>query len=275
VYYPDENLLRNIKSYVDEVEFLMIWENSPLSDKENYLKALPADKIRFMGTGQNVGLGKAYNEAVGYAKEQAYTHLMTMDQDSCFVNFSGFRQQIEKETDQTIGMYLPFYNQDAVYVQEPFEVKLGMQSGGVFPIGLFDQIGLFREDFFIGGIDNEINFRIRRNGYKCVRYSNCNLIHTVGSCREVFIGKRKFVLTDYSPIRRFYTIKNEFFLFREYPEYEKKDRIKFFRIEIGEFIKIILWEKDKTAKIGAMLKGAFYGLFAIDKTYKEKCNRQF
>jgi rhamnosyltransferase len=271
-YNPDENFLRNIKSYLEDVNFLIIWENSPLPEKENYQKELSddADKIRFMGTGKNVGLGKAYNDAVGYAKEHDYTHIMTMDQDSYFINFKGYRANIEKETDETIGMLLPMVNLDGVYEYEPLEAKLGMQSGAVFPLRILDKIGLFREDFFIGGIDHEITFRVRKYGYNLMRYSNCNMIHAVGSGRIVSIFNRQFELIENSPLRRFYTIRNECILFREYPEEMKKNRFFFLKLQIKEALKIILWEKEKTAKIAAMLKGTFYGLFSIDKPYKKE-----
>jgi rhamnosyltransferase len=271
-YRPDENFLRNIKSYIDNIEFLIIWENSPLPEKENYLKALSeyADKILFMGTGKNVGLGKAYNEAIKYVKELDYTHIMTMDQDSYFVNFKGYRTNIENETDETIGMLVPMVNLDGVYEYEPVEAKLGMQSGAVFPLKILDEIGLFREDFFIGGIDHEITFRVRKYGYNLMRYSNCNMIHAVGSGRVVSIFNRQIELIENSPLRRFYTIRNECILFREYPEEMKKDRFFFPKLQIKEALKIILWEKEKVAKISAMLKGTFYGLFSINKPYKNE-----
>jgi rhamnosyltransferase len=148
-----------------------------------------------------------------------------------------------------------------------------MQSGAVFPLRILDEIGLFREDFFIGGIDWEITYRIWKQGYKLMRYSNCNMIHVVGSGRKGSIGKFQFYILDNSPLRRFYTIRNEFVIFRKYPtEYSKSGRSKlyFLRKQLGEVLKIILWEKHKTAKIYAMLKGTFYGLFSINKPYRKE-----
>ncbi|MDR0799679.1 MAG: hypothetical protein LBN18_07975 [Dysgonamonadaceae bacterium] len=270
LYHPDDQLLRNIRSYIGGVDLLMLWENSPLADKEKIQNELAeySGKIVFLGNGQNAGLGKAYNEAARYAKSAGYTHLMTMDQDSCFVQFEGFRENIEKETDPKVKMQAPFFNQDKIYDEPPFEVRLAINSGAVFPLDLFDETGFFREDFFIGGIDVEFNHRLRKFGYKCVRYSNCNMYHTVGSCRYITMGRLKFEVTDYSPARRFYCVKNEFALYREYPnEYSFRDRWKFFLYQVKDIVKILWKESNKKQKVNAILRGAWYGFRSIDKPY--------
>jgi hypothetical protein len=47
IYHPDDNLFRNIMPYIDFVEFLIIWENSSLPDKDNLIRQVSIGKFRF------------------------------------------------------------------------------------------------------------------------------------------------------------------------------------------------------------------------------------
>lgn len=84
LYYPDkEQIMLNIASYLDEVDALLIWDNTPPADRrvldfgrQQENKIIRRDKER------NVGLGFPLNEAVRYGTENGFTHLLTMDQDS-------------------------------------------------------------------------------------------------------------------------------------------------------------------------------------------------
>lgn len=43
------------------------------------------ERLEYRGCGRNVGIGTALNDAVAYAREHGYTHLLTLDQDSYFL----------------------------------------------------------------------------------------------------------------------------------------------------------------------------------------------
>ena len=195
-YYPDENVLSNISTYIDSVDLLIIWENTPLKDREAYRIEVPdknKKKIFFMGENSNKGLGYAYNRAIEYVRDKGYSHLMTMDQDSHFISFSGFIDKIVQETDKKVGLKVPLRNQEKVHDWDPpYELKWGIQSGCIFNIEMFDEIGGFNEDLFVDHTDVEIGLRARKYGYKCMCYSGCNMIHTMGSCRTESVGKFKF-----------------------------------------------------------------------------------
>ncbi len=270
-YYPERDLIRNIKSFIDDVELLIIWENTPSVDRQNHKVELPeySDKIVHMGTGNNEGLGYAYNEGVKYAKSFGYSHIMTMDQDSYFIDFVGFKNNIAKETDQKVGILSPPYNMSAVYDWKPMDCKCAIQSGCVFSLQMLDEIGLFKSDFFIDNIDIEINYRARKYGYKSLHYGGCNMVHAFGKGRVVKIGKFQFSVSDYSALRLFYFARNTIFVMKEYPdEYSFQMKLEFFKRTVKTIIKIILGETDKIEKLTAMVKGFYYGIFSINKPYR-------
>ena len=83
-YRSDINeLIRNIASYIEEVDVMILWDNSeqPL-DLSKIQSEYP--KMEIYQDGVNYGLPYVYNWAIDYAEKQGCTHIMTMDQDSCF-----------------------------------------------------------------------------------------------------------------------------------------------------------------------------------------------
>ena len=83
-YYPTDEVWKNIASYIDLLDKLIIWNNTPGNQLDLHLPTWE-EKIVLMGVGKNLGIGKALNKAILYAKENQYDYLLTMDQDSHFV----------------------------------------------------------------------------------------------------------------------------------------------------------------------------------------------
>lgn len=201
VYHPDvKELKHNVSSYVNGVDVLILWDNSEQ----------PLDLSEFNGfchivirqDGINHGLPKAYNWAIDYAKKNGYTHLMTMDQDSCFENFNKYRHWIE--TCNLNDIYSTAINQSQISTEDYAFINDSAQSGSVYPLSMIDELGPFREDFFIGMVDAEMALRAQEKGYKTFQYKGSNLIHHIGSGRKVKLLGHSLVVSDYNALRHYY-----------------------------------------------------------------------
>ena len=66
LYNPDiEEAANNINRYLDHIDRLLIWANSPLTDKDRFLDMLSdAGKAEFVQSEDNCGVCKAVNEAI-------------------------------------------------------------------------------------------------------------------------------------------------------------------------------------------------------------------
>ena len=95
LYHPGKDLAGNIDSYLSQVDKLLLWDNTPGDGQERL--PLPdishPERLEHRGCGRNVGIGAALNDAVAYAREYGYTHLLTLDQDSFFLQ-GDFRRYI-------------------------------------------------------------------------------------------------------------------------------------------------------------------------------------
>ena len=88
-YYPEKELLeKNVSAFINDVEKILIWENTP-NDKKLLYRFLSDPKVDYCGDGVN-SISHALNYAWKYAETNGYNYLLTMDQDSVFENFSLF-----------------------------------------------------------------------------------------------------------------------------------------------------------------------------------------
>ncbi|MDR0613120.1 MAG: hypothetical protein LBG45_06525 [Dysgonamonadaceae bacterium] len=169
IYHPPIDVVDNILSYLPNLDCLIVWNNS-LHDKMIFsgIQGGSGEKIIEMGNGNNVGLGAAYNAAVNYALKHNYDYLLTMDQDSRFKgnDFQEYLSEITRLREKTI--FSPNYimhGQELYMKQESLiEVDTTMSSGTIYPVCIFKETGLFRDDFFIDSIDIEFSLRAKQNG---------------------------------------------------------------------------------------------------------------
>lgn len=268
-YYPDmEELERNIASYLDDLEMLMIWENTPRKDSrlQDYFGCHP--KIQIRTTGQNEGIARALNEGAEWAIRNDCSHLLTMDQDASFREgqFSLFVALVEKERYPSAGMYIPNRNNsdESLPVRE---VETAITSGCLIPVSLFSDIGFFMTELFIDMVDHEYCIRARLKGYKIFEFRQICMNHRLGDRNRSKLG---YKVNNYPPLRTYYIIRNWHIVRKMYPDSflnTGRERRKFSR-KYGwqRFFKIIFFEHHKSAKLKAFFLGYYHA--GIGKTGK-------
>ena len=260
VYNPNKDLLvRNICSFVENVDLLMIWQNSVLTDElKNYIASL--GKIIFVGNGMNQGIPTALNYALSYAIKNGYDYLLTMDQDSVFENFDNYKKTaINKNKDKLciIGAYQTFLEKKIS--KEIFsEYKWVITSGTIFPISLLMEIGGFETSFFIDSVDIEVCIRARTFGYKCYICRTGKLIQRYGEKQLFRMVNKTIYYVVYNPDRIYGIFRNLTMLLITY-------RMKEIAYELLSFsaiiMKSVLFEKkNRTKRLFAMLSGIIDGI---------------
>ena len=100
-YYPEEDLLKNnIAAFIDEVDKVLIWENTPDVEKLQY-RYIDNSKVEYCGDSVN-SISRGLNYAWRYAQKEKYDYLLTMDQDSVFLNFQVLKEYALKNKDKHI-----------------------------------------------------------------------------------------------------------------------------------------------------------------------------
>lgn len=271
-YYPVlSDAIINIKQYIEHVDKLIIWENTPIIDRELHKIILPeySDKIIYLGTDKNEGMAFALNRSVEWSIKNGYTHILTMDQDSFWIDFKHYRNKIvEYCIDKSIGIFGP--NVSTARERRKFSnfqvVKDVITSGAVFHLDIFTKIGLFREDFFMEAVDIEFCCWAYRNGYKTVVLGDCYLKQKYGDPTTHYFFNKSLSTSNYSSLRLFGIVRNHIVLWREYPELsQSQKKLILTEYTLFRIIKILLYERRKIQKIWSILKGIVYGLFHCGK----------
>jgi GT2 family glycosyltransferase len=97
------------------------------------------------------------------------------------------------------------YEQEQGQYEEMREIFFPSGCGGMYRKSIFEEIGLFDEDFFAYGDDAEIGIRARLAGWKCVYVPKAILYH-----------KNSGSTGHYSPFKAFYVERNRFWITIKY-----------------------------------------------------------
>lgn len=277
LYYPDVDVWENIQTYLPYLDKLIIWDNTPNSGMkiEDCYKRLNSDRVVLLGNNSNVGVGKALNEAAKYALLNGYSYLLTMDQDSSFLDddFEKYEKYVINNKDQSCMAFCVGGGESEIQNEEELsEVKGFITSGTIHPVSVFLKLGFFREDFFIDAIDCEFGCRIRKSGYKIIRANPIRMNHRLGYplVYRLWRGGKDRVTPNYSAIRTYYLTRNYFLLYRIYSNKEYEGYIWFLKIYcFWRPIAILVAETDKLRKMKMFFIGVIHGILGKSGEYIE------
>ena len=270
LYYPKIYIvMRNIEAYISHIDQLLVWDNTPAQDADSDLRWQLEErfgrKVVYVTTGKNEGLSLALNEGIRMAKEKGCSHLLTMDQDSYWENFGFYVGAIEKLDDAVFcpNYRCPGYDMD--FCTTDTRIDYNMQSGSIYPLRVFDEIGIFKEHYFIDAIDTEFCIRATRHGIPIIRVGNALLQHNLGNA----IRRLGIRSSNYSPFRTYYIVRNHVAMWREYGRQMPYALRKTTRTHVvTRAVKILLLEREKWPKLKAIVRGIAQGL--TDKRLVEK-----
>ncbi|MEL1252631.1 hypothetical protein AAEO57_02485 [Flavobacterium sp. DGU38] len=264
VYYPNiEDLKINIFSFIEDIDKLIIWDNTPAKDQSHFNLDFPEirNKTLVFTTGKNEFIAYPLNEAINWCLENGYNYLLSMDQDSLFENGS-FRRYVNKiKLNQDFKIAIFGVNPNGQFLtRESFlETNWFITSGSIYDVSIIKKIGGFREDYQIDCVDNEICYKVITNGYKVVVDTHCKMNQIYGSPLK---SKYGFTTSGYSPFRTYSILCNHILLWREYPNMLDRNLKRTILKDylIYRFVKIILAEDKKKKKLLALFNGLIDGL---------------
>ena len=274
-YFPDLNDLKlNINSIINDVDKLIIWQNTPDLKLDNEITFInETEKVIFLSKGVNIGIASALIEGIKWSLENGYTHLLTLDQDSYFDEgvLKNYKELINRKLiDAGIFGINPNNWGQLLYKQKELfiEVSDAITSGSIFPLEIFITCGLFEDELFIDAVDYEFCFRIKSlNNLSTVVFPSIIMNHKVGEKVKICFG---LYTNNYSSFRTYYIIRNHLIIWKRYPRLFP-NHYKYVLIKshiILRIFKVIIAEKNKIKKIKAILIGIIHGLSNKKGFYK-------
>lgn len=262
LYEPDNTFIENINSYISFVKKLYIIDNS---SKELNSDLLNDEKVEYIFNNENQGISKSLNKATRLAINSKYEYLLTMDQDSAFINFSSFLKCLSTINFQNIAMVSanPSYNIENMIDGCRYKnVIRSITSGSILNLNLFDFIGGFDENLFIDEVDFDYCLKAKILKYDILLFENIYLEHNYGTKIENIDKYR----VQYPPIRIYYMTRNRLYMAskygKEFPNYyDFKNSL--YEVIYKRIFRIFKYEDNKIKKIMAIFKGLWH--FIINK----------
>ena len=258
-YHPDISLLkRNLNSFSEHVDHIIIWDNTPNGDKTVCHIANEHARTTYLSEGENRGIAYALNKAWNAAKAGGYDYLLTMDQDSVWKNFKQFLS-IALSTKLPQCIYGPEVREQRTSKKPIEAVDYVITSGMLVPITILDLIGGYREDFFVDGIDIEFCLRAKALGIRTYLLPGCHMQQRFGSPRTTFFLGHHHT-SNYPPQRLREILKTHIIILLHYPcslALRKRIIMNYF---LKLPLKLIFLETDKGKKFKAFFQGIRDGL---------------
>jgi rhamnosyltransferase len=271
LYHPNSTVLSNIDSYYNNIDYLIVVDNSTTSDTSliNELNSFFPNTV-YLFLNQNAGIAAALNIACKIAVEKGYNWLLTMDQDSNFKDnqLSEMISNIPIITSQfpDVGIITPqhvLHEQHIPKVSAKYTVRnIAMTSGNLLNLYAFKECGPFNEKLFMDFVDYEYCLRLRKSNYKIIQDNAIHLNHSLGNYKIRKFFKQK--IGNHNAQRRYYMTRNSLYVAFKYL---RQDR-NFFLLALWNIVFwspfiIVSFEKNKLSKLKSIYKGVYH--FAVSK----------
>lgn len=265
-----DNLIDNINQYLFSIDKLVIWQNSLLSDydKEKLSNIKYSNKIEILGNGENKGISFAINTVIN-KYNQEYEFLMTMDQDSYWINIADYIENIKQiDKENALQIYGPniipmhSFKSETYKVDEEAAISYVdhvITSGAVYKMDIFKFIGNMKEDFFIDAIDEEICYRAQKNNINTIKINKGVLLQTFGEPHKYRLLFKEVTYNKYSAERLYYIVRNHIRLVREYNFSIRKSWLLIYSYVIRPIIMIVLFDEFKIKKLTKIYFGIIDG----------------
>ena len=263
LYNPDDIVLDNIASYINLVNKLYVFDNSDIKNIDLVKKIKNINGCFYIDGNGNKGIAYALNIGAQMAIDNGAKWLLTMDQDSRFID-NGLEKLIDyiKTNDvSSIGIASPVHltvNKKCIVENSISEELTVMTSGNLLNLYLYTITGPFNEDYFIDCVDLEYCLRLSQNMFRVITLNNSLLKHPLGDTKIVdILGIKKIQYTNHNPLRRYYITRNRLYLIKRYLSGYPAFCLMVLKVTIFDWIKIILFEPEKIKKQKAILRGVY------------------
>ena len=140
------------------------------------------------------------------------------------------------------------------------DIKLNLTSGSLIKTEIFNKIGFFDDNLFIEQVDNDFCYRLIKNNYKIKVAQNINFIQEIGNAKKIC----GCIVRNHNPNRKYYLSRNVTIMLKRYFFVAPYTTIRYFLGgTIFGWLKVLLFEENKTTKILSGCKGFIDGLFNI------------
>ena len=223
LYHPKKEDIANLFTYCSKVEKVYIFDNTEGKSNENLFIGM--ENVSYFWDGENKGLSIRLNEACQRAIADNFEYLLTMDQDSSFLeeNIDGyFKDILNFKGKEKVAVYGLEYSKNDINdtTEKYIEVDHLITSASVMNLNLYKEIGGFDENLFIDGVDIDYCYSALTKGFKSIKFARNFFNHTLGvrtrrgSIFTLYLIKKN--VSVHSSLRVYYMYRNMLYIKNKY-----------------------------------------------------------
>lgn len=262
LYQPDIARLReNLSAICGQVSRVYLIDNA--SDNLDQVQILLKEYTNCILIKKefNTGIAAALNTLMEAAGSEGYQWILTLDDDSvCDENLVSRLSMYTKQ--KKIGIVCAEACDDKigspsgnlVAKGEVQEVEHCITAGSLTNFSAWHQVGGFDEKMFIDFVDVEYCTRLKRAGFQILQVNGVFVHQQYGNISGSFsIFGKKFYLYNYSPVRVYYSVRNQIYYMRKHREYISLRRWRLFLL--GYIGKRLFFEQNRWRSMKAVVRG--------------------
>jgi len=286
-YNPKVDYLRRLVTELAmQVERIIVVDNGSGNVADLSVLCGQQRHIQLIALPTNMGIAQAQNIGFNAAKKSGAEFLVYFDQDSvvskqfiqplknAFLSLSKLHKvalvaPIFK--DERHGFFYPliFLNKYGLRRKviptgsevQPIPISIAISSGTFTSVAVMNAVGGMRSDFFIDYVDIEWCLRAGRAGYSLFAIPGVCMLHSIGDRSIPFL---KWRLVIHSEWRRYYRIRNGFFMLR-LAHVPKILALREVLINVVHQAILILTQQNKALQLKYFLRGVRDGFSPVDR----------
>ena len=268
-YKIGKDIYKYFNSVVSQVDAVLIIDNGSSDETLICLKEIEKnEKVKVIFNNENMGIAAALNQGVEYAIGEKYDWVLCLDHDSeCNPDmvrtlFEHYRNISFKNKVAILAPNIIDKNTGELYCKEHGIKELDMMqtSGSLIKTEVFKYVGFFNDSLFLYYVDDDFCLRLRKKGYRIIGCCSALLYHRTGMTQKKFFMGKQFYVNNYNYIARYYLTRNAIYIVKNYFPLFRRYTYSIVRRFFEDFLKIVLFEKDKFKKIRYIFNGLIDGI---------------
>ena len=254
-----------LEALCNQVERVIIVDNASKNVKSLQEIVSKYANVTLVKNSQNIGFAKALTQVFKWAKSQGFNWVLTLNDDSVVPSnmISEYKKILEnqenlvnqknaKNSKIAIICSLLKNRLDGTILHSKCHEDECITSGSLTSVEAWQKIGGFDEWLEIDGVDFDFSRRLVRAGWKIVECQNVIMEHQIGKARSINLIIKHPIVWNHNANRKYYIARNMQVVDYKMGTYSYA---KSLRAVVRDMIFVAFWEKNKFAKVRAMIRG--------------------
>lgn len=273
-YFPPHGVQSRLRQIAKQVDQLIVIDNSASDNVTSLLTTVSGEiEAELLLNSGNLGIAKALNQGVDFARANGATWVVFFDQDS--EPNDEFRTEFEHirsiyDEGKPLGVIgSNYFLSGQAAARYPTESADGKEyafitsvitSGSAYAMAMLSKLGPFKDEYFIDCVDTEYCWRARTNKYAVCITTKPLVTHTIGTPTSHNVLGRRMTTWNHSAFRRYFIGRNNILLFQEYFYRLPADCFDLLGYVLKTAMKICAVEQERPKKLSYLLLGIWHGL---------------